>query len=251
MTRWLAFAVLVGFGLGRLGPECGLGRARELAFPGGSARDLELRERIGQSAFVAALSGFRSLVASLLWVQVYVAWSRTEWGRVHALSTAVTTLQPRVWTYWDTAAWHLAWNASVDARRDPALEREALRRRAERQYWDLGRAYLERGIRHLPASWRLHERLGFLWRDKYRDPCAASEQYDRGSALPGAPPYLRRFAAYELAECPGREREAYARLRALYVEGGVSGRKPTLLTKLRILEDHLDVSPSRRLTGEN
>src|SRR5205814_10645754 len=44
--------------------------------------NLGLREQIGQLGFVAALSGFRSLVADVLFIQAHVAWERTEWGRV-------------------------------------------------------------------------------------------------------------------------------------------------------------------------
>src|SRR5881392_3853485 len=42
--------------------------------------NLGLREQLGQLGFVAALSGFRSLVADALFVQAHVAWERTEWA---------------------------------------------------------------------------------------------------------------------------------------------------------------------------
>src|SRR5450755_4716411 len=83
------------------------------------AFDLDLREQIGQLGFIAALSGFRSLVADVLFIQAHVAWERTEWGRVLLLFRQVTTLQPRALLFWDMAAWHMAWNASAAAIRYP------------------------------------------------------------------------------------------------------------------------------------
>src|SRR5213075_3542652 len=74
--------------------------------------NLDLREKLGQLGFVAALSGFRAIVADALFIQAYAAWENTEWGRMLLLFRHVTTLQPRVMLFWDTAAWHMAWNAS-------------------------------------------------------------------------------------------------------------------------------------------
>jgi len=37
---------------------------------------LDLREQIGQSGFLAALSGFRAPVAALLWIEAHGAWKR-------------------------------------------------------------------------------------------------------------------------------------------------------------------------------
>jgi len=66
---------------------------RQLHFRGGEL-NLDLREQIGQLGFIAALSGFRSMVADALFIQAHVAWERTEWGRVFLLFRQVTTLQP-------------------------------------------------------------------------------------------------------------------------------------------------------------
>ncbi|MEY2505416.1 MAG: hypothetical protein QOG27_1696, partial [Verrucomicrobiota bacterium] len=63
--------------------------------------NLDLREQVGQLGFIAALSGFRSLVADALFIQAHVAWERTEWGRVLFLFRRITTLQPRVLLFWD------------------------------------------------------------------------------------------------------------------------------------------------------
>ena len=176
---------------------------------------IDLREQIEQSGFLAALSGFRSPVAALLWIEAHGAWERTEWGRMAALFNTVTTLQPHSLLYWDIAAWHMAWNASIAAFQDKRQPSEVLRERSRRQYVQLGKDFLERGIRNNPDSYLLQERLGILLRDKAEDHAGASAAFAKASALPGAPAYVARFAAYEAAKVPGMEQEAYDRLRSL------------------------------------
>src|SRR5438270_8515988 len=208
--------------------------------------NLGLREQLGQLGFVAWLSGFRSLVADALFVQAHVAWERTEWGRVLLLFRQVTTLQPRAILFWDMAAWHMAWNASVAALNDPAQPRLALRIKAQREYFQLGKDFLERGIQNNPERPQLYEALARLYRDKYIDHEHAAEFFAKAAMLPQAHSYVRRFAAYELAQCPGREREAYAQLRALY-DQGEQERLPTLLHRLKELEIKLNIPPVQRI----
>ncbi|MEX1118216.1 MAG: hypothetical protein WEB60_05415, partial [Terrimicrobiaceae bacterium] len=146
----------------------------------------------------------------------------------------------------DMAAWHMAWNASVAALNDESVQSEALRQRNQRQYFELGREILERGIRNNPDSSFLHERMAILLRDKFEDHCAAAEAFSQAAELPNPAPYVARFAAYEMAKCPGREREAYERLKTLY-QKGESQRLPTLLTLLQEMEKNLDVPPKDRI----
>jgi tetratricopeptide (TPR) repeat protein len=210
------------------------------------AFDLDLRDRIGQLGFMAALSGFRSLVADVLFIQAHVAWERTEWGRVLLLFRQVTTLQPRALLFWDMAAWHMAWNASVAALNDPTQPRLALRMKAQREYFDLGKDFLERGIRNNPNAPQLYEAMARLYKDKYKDHARASEFFGKAAALPNAPSYDKRFSAYELSYCEGREREAYDQLHRLY-EMGQNERLPTLLTRLKFLEDKLNIPDEQRI----
>lgn len=208
--------------------------------------NLDLREQVGQLGFVAALSGFRSLVADALFIQAHVAWERTEWSRVLLLFRQVTTLQPRAVLFWDMAAWHMAWNASTAAMNDPSQPRSALRLKAAREYFAIGKDFLERGIRNNPDRPELYEALARLYRDKYEDHARAAEFFARAAALPGARSYTRRFAAYELAQCPGREREAYQLLRALY-DRGEQERVPALLRRLKELEIKLEMPAEQRV----
>ncbi len=208
--------------------------------------NLDLRDQLGQLGFIAALSGFRSLVADALFIQAHVAWERTEWGRVLLLFRRVTTLQPRAVLFWDMAAWHMAWNASTAALNDPTQPRQALRIKAAREYFQLGKDFLDRGIRNNPERPELYEAMARLYRDKYEDHEHASEFFAKAASLPGAHSYAKRFAAYELAQCPGREREAYVQLRTLY-DRSEQERLPTLLRRLKELEIQLDIPPVQRI----
>ena len=208
--------------------------------------NLDLREKLGQLGFIAALSGFRAIVADGLFIQAHVAWERTEWSRVLLLFRHVTTLQPRSILFWDMAAWHMAWNASVAAMNDRAQPRLALRVKAQRQYFALGKDFLERGIKNNPDRPQLYETLARLYKEKYKDHERASEFFAKAAASPGAPRYEKRFSTYELSYCEGREREAYERLRKIYDEGEKE-RLPTLITRLKFLENKLGIPQDQRI----
>lgn len=242
----LVLGLLLLFGAARLPLEHGLEREHRGLRLRAVEFDLGLRDQLGQMGFVAALSGFRSIVADVLFIQAHVAWERTEWGRVLLLFRQVTTLQPRAILFWDMAAWHMAWNASVAAINDPGQPRLALRVKAQREYFSLGKDFLERGIRNNPDHPQLYEALGRLYRDKYVDHLHASEAFAQAAARPASMDYNRRFAAYELSYVDGREQEAYDRLHALYL-AGTQEHLPTLLSRLKYLEEKLNVAPEQRI----
>lgn len=247
MSRLLALSLIALFGFAKLRFEEQFAREQRAAwFHGGKVVNLEMRQRLGQMGFLAALSGFRALVADLLWLDAHSAWERTEWGRMKFRFDTVTALQPRVIMFWDMSAWHMAWNASFAAREDKKQPREALRIRAQRECFKLGEQYLLDGIRNNPDKPLLYDRLGMLYRDKFEDHCKAAEIYDRGAKVPGAMGYIKRFAAYELAHCPGREQEAYNRLRALYLLGS-DEHTPTLLRLLHEMQEKLNVPIDQRI----
>ena len=242
----LVIATMLAFGAIKLPMEHNLLAQHRQSHFGAVEFNLGLREQIGQLGFIAALSGFRSIVADVLFIQAHVAWERTEWGRVLLLFRQVTTLQPRAVLFWDMAAWHMAWNASVAAMNDRAQPRLALRIKAQREYFALGKDFLERGIKNNPEKPQLYESLARLYKEKYNDHARASEFFAKAAALPGAPSYDKRFSAYELSYCEGREREAYQRLRQLY-DTGENERLPTLIARLKFLENKLEVPAERRI----
>src|SRR5205809_2859163 len=246
MRLVVVLAAVIGLGALKLPIERNLAVLHRQEHFRGVEFNFDLREKIGQLGFVAALSGFRAIVADGLFIQAYSAWENTEWGRMLLLFRQVTTLQPRVMLFWDTAAWHMAWNASVAAMNDKKQPRLALRVKAQREYFALGKDFLERGIKNNPDRPDLYEALARLYKEKYKDHERASEFFAKAAALLGAPSYERRFSAYELSYCEGREREAYDRLRRLY-DKGEKERLPTLITRLKFLENKLGIPQDQRI----
>ena len=239
-TRLLAIAIILAFGIVRMPFEQRLAEEHRNAFFNGARLNLDLRQQLGQMGFLAALSGFRAIVADLLWIEAHSAWERTEWGRMKLLFDAVTSLQPRCMMFWDMASWHMAWNASVAALYDRNQPREALRIKAQREYFKVGEDFLLRGIQNNPDKGFLYEKLGAFYYYKLNDSCKAAEYFAKAAEFPDSFPYVKRLAAFRLAECPGHEREAYEKLIALY-KMGKEERKPTLFTKLHELEEKLSV----------
>jgi len=243
---FLLFLAVLAFGALKLPFEKKLDDEHREAHFRGATLNLGLREQIGQGGFIAALSGFRSIVADILWIQANTAWQNTEWGRMAVLFDGVTTLQPRVTMFWEMASWHMAWNASRAAMDNPKQPNEALRIKAQHEYFILGRDYCERGIRNNPDRFVLYDRLGLLLRDKLQDHLAASEAYAKAASFPDAPAYEKRFAAYELAKVPGREKDAYEMLVKLY-QMGEQEHLPTLLTLIHELQEKLNIPAEQRI----
>jgi hypothetical protein len=242
----ITLIALLALGAIKLPIERGLAAQHRQERLRGVEFNLDLRDQLGQLGFVAALSGFRAPVADALFIQAHVAWEQTEWGRVLLLFRQITTLQPRSVLFWDMAAWHMAWNASVAAMNDSTQPRLALRVKAQREYFALGKDFLERGISNNPDKSQLYEALGRLYKEKYNDHAHAAEFFAKAAALPGAPSYDKRFAAYELSYCEGRERDAYERLRQFY-DMGKQEQLPTLISRLKFLENKLDIPPDQRI----
>src|SRR6476660_7790070 len=189
MSRGLiALAILIVVGAIKLPLERNLATLHRQEHFLGVEFNLDLREKLGQLGFVAALSGFRAIVADALFIQAYAAWENTEWGRMLLLFRHVTTLQPRMLLFWDTAAWHMAWNASLAALNDKKQPRLALRVKAQREYFALGQDFLESGITNNHDRPDLYEALARLYKEKYQDHGRASEYYAKAAALPEAAP---------------------------------------------------------------
>ncbi len=250
MRRFLpAILVLLAFGAARMPFEHRLMRDLRTAGFHRAELNLGLREQVGQMGFIAALSGFRSVVADLLWIRAHDLWMDTKWGRMKVTLDAVTSLQPRALLFWDQSAWHMAWNASIAAMQDPTQPRETLRLKASKEYIKIGEDYLLRGAQFNPEHALLYDRLGQLYKYRMEDHCRASWAWFEAGKRADAMGYVHRFALYELAECPGHEREAYDLLIELY-KSGKRERLPTLLKLIDRLADKLNIPPEQRIVTE-
>jgi hypothetical protein len=110
----------------------------------------------------------------------------------------------------------------------------------------IGEDFLKAGLVFNPDSATLWQRLGELYSRRRNDPARAAEAYAEAARKPGALKFLRRMAAYELAKVPGSEKEAYAQLRSLYLEGEQE-RLPNLVRLLQQLEEKLAVPEALRV----
>ena len=62
----------------------------------------------------------------------------------------------------------------------------------------------EKGIRNNPENWRLFQYLGYIhWKQK--DYASAAAVYERGSTIPGAPPFMKQMVAAMNARGGSRE----------------------------------------------
>jgi hypothetical protein len=247
---WFCFArvaaVILLFGAVRVPIETRLNAEYRNAFFHGAKLTIGVRQQIGQMGFLAALGGFRAAVADYLWIQAHVDWTRTEWGKMLLIYNSVTALQPRNIMFWEDSSWQMAYNASAYVMGDPTEPHIALRLKRQHEYFLIGEDLLERGIQNNPDRFDLYRDLGDLLHFKLQDYCAASVQYTKAASFPNSPSFLVRFAAYDLAKCPGHEREAYNELLRLY-RMGEPERLPTLCSTLKELQEKLNIPPSQRI----
>jgi hypothetical protein len=247
MKKTLApLLLIIGFGLLKTPVETRLLTVQKHAGFQLARLNLGTRAQLGQAGFVAALSGFRALMADLLWIRAGTAFDQTAWSKMELLLRSATQLQPRAALFWEMAHYHMAYDAATSVRYDETAQpSSALRRKAELDFIHIGQTFLEDGLSFLPNSSRLWERLGDLYSRRLNDPLNAADAYAKASQQTNAMAYLRRFSAYELAKIPGREKEAYERLKALYLESP-SQRVETLVHLIARLEEKLAVPQEHR-----
>ena len=242
--RALGILVLLAWGIAKFPVEARLEQRMQDARLGGFKPTASLRQQAGQAGFIAALGGLRAAVADMLWIRAHVAWQDVQYGRMKLLFDTCTAMQPRRVNFWDIAAWHMAWNGSVHVENsdpDPVVRKAKMR-----EFYELGKDFLMRGIESNPDSWELYDRLGMLYRDKYKDMENASKAYEAASQRPGHLEYTRRFASYYLADVPGREQEAYGRLMTLFRESEHEWL-PTLFRQIQKLEAKLAIPDEERI----
>jgi hypothetical protein len=260
MAKFLiTLAVLAGFGLLRWPFEAAATaefRARGLLPP---QAGLALRERLTQNSYAGVLGGARSFVASIENLRAFTAWENRDYGQVESKFRLITDLQPRVGLYWETAAYNMAYLASGYYRYDwdgPGEEvnpaaLEALKLELWTRYIRKGHEFLEDGLRNVPANWQLASFAGMLYGDPHKlaDQARSAHWYAHAARQPGAPPRLRRLAAYPLSLVPGREEEARKLLQELYDEGE-HNHLPNLLGTLLDLQLAAGLPPESRVPLE-
>jgi len=67
-------------------------------------------------AIVAAMGGFRTVAADILWMKVDQMWDGGNWWALPPLLESVTQLDPHFVLAWKVYGWHLAYNLNAEAR---------------------------------------------------------------------------------------------------------------------------------------
>jgi hypothetical protein len=200
---------------------------------------ISLRDELGQTFFIAVLGGFRSAVASIMELKTITPWVQSNWGIVDQYYAVCTKLQPREEHYWEHRAWHLAANAR-DSYLWNSMLTEANRRALAQEFVEKGIEVVREGLTYRPDSWKLWDRLAYYlsmpWNEN-PDHAAAAEYYAKAAELSGRALYWR-LHVYQVARIPGREREAWDKLLALYNSPDAMHRTPTVEIELiRLFRD--------------
>ena len=138
------------------------------------------------------------------------------------LMSTVTTLTPKNVNFWDMASWHMAYNASVAAMNDTRQPKIALRRKAQHEYFMLGKDYAEHGIANNPTSYVLYQTLGNLYRWKLDDHCDAAIAYDKAAHCPGGTAVLETIRRVRVSSVP-RTRKGSVAAAARTLRSGTAG----------------------------
>ena len=250
-------AVLVALLLGLWAPvkivwEQHIVREQDFLRYRGTTVTRELRDQLGQGLTIGVLSGMRSVVADLLWLETVADWMHQDWFKMSHVVNLCTILQPRYPLFWDMGGWNLAWNASIDAMQDPKQPNELKRLKASRYWIDQGLDVYLRGLQNNPTDWRLWTNTAILYQQRLLDRRTAAYYYQKASEQPNAPVYLERAPAimYGLA---GDHQAEYESWKALWLRLTPKQRKEQQHTagrveaEIRHLEQKLSIPKEKRI----
>jgi hypothetical protein len=244
--RILGVILFLAFGLARFPLEQAMTTSLREQGLKQSPPQVSWLEDFGQM-FLASLGGLRALVASVGFLEAYSAWEKNDWGSVDNRMTLVTRMEPYEPTYWDEAAWHMAYNAASYFKRNKEL-RAAIQNKLFRDHVQRGIDILDEGLQYLPENRRLLETLGYIYKDRQPNPTLAADAFLRAHAA-GSLDFMERLAAYELVKVGDRasSEKAYEILKRYYDKGLPFTRMESIQRDLRILENRLNIPPAQRL----
>lgn len=138
---------------------------------------------------IAALGGFRTTAADLLWLQVEKQWDGGNWATIPPLLDAVTQLDPNFILAWQVYGWHLAYNMHAES--------ETV---VDKRWWmHRGVEVLEQGVQANPNNWEMIFELGWTLYDRAHEPWRAAEYFRKADKFPGSKSYVTRliYRCYE------------------------------------------------------
>jgi tetratricopeptide (TPR) repeat protein len=117
---------------------------------------------------LGALSGFRQVIAGLLWVRSDSFFHSGNYDAILPLIRLITWLDPNWLDPYATGAWHLTYNfTDTDQRSD-------------RRYLPAGVALLNEGIANNSTIYDMYKEKGWLYYDKFKDYDKSAEAYEGG-----------------------------------------------------------------------
>jgi tetratricopeptide (TPR) repeat protein len=228
-----------------LGCAVGLQAARDRAYPPGTIDDQVLYVRSGTVMEKAALS-YDSVLADVYWVRALQHYGggrlktadENRYDLLYPLLDLTTTLDPRFIVAYRFGAMFLAEPQPGGAGRP-----------------DLAIALLKKGVAAQPDKWDYYHDIGFVYYWNLNDYTSAAEWFNRGAALPGAPWWLRTYAATMLVR--GGDRQASRLMWQQLGESDDEWMRQTAQLRLAQLDalDHIDtleraVREFERLAGK-
>lgn len=203
--------------------------------------DIEARAGLSQKGFVASFGSLRPTLAALYAISTSSLHSRSDWLGLEDAFESIVLLDPYNEYYWETGAWHMAYNAASATREDKDLPPLRRRKLAE-EYTQKGEAFYDRGIRANPNSYDLRMAKARLWSRPKVDPDYEKVAEVLQSTLNEVEmPELQRRRVqrnlfYALLRIPERVNEAYQLGRELYQSP--HNRVPSLANGLCVLQMH-------------
>ena len=138
---------------------------------------------------IAALGGFRTVAADLLWLKVDQLWDGGAWYLLPSVMESVVELDPHFLKAWEVYGWHLAYNLNAES----VLE-------LDKRYWlDQGLQVLHRAVDANPDSAEMTQELAWAYFDRAHQMDKAAEYFYRTSEMPGSKSFSARlyYRAYE------------------------------------------------------
>ncbi len=106
---------------------------------------------------LGAISGFRQVIAGLLWVRADSFFHQGNYDAILPLIRIITWMDPNLLDVYATGAWHLTYNFTDEEQR------------SDRRYLPAGRALLNEMIQNNPDLWDGYKEAGWLNFDKIKD----------------------------------------------------------------------------------
>ena len=122
---------------------------------------------------LGAISGFRQVIAGLLWVRADSFFHQGNYDAILPLVRVITWMDPNFLDVYATGAWHLTYNFTDE------------QQRSDRRYLPAGGALLNEAIRNNPDLFDMYKEAGWLNFDKIKNFDEAVRYYEQGLTKEG------------------------------------------------------------------